>query len=286
MISAPGKLVLAGEYAVLEGYPGLAMAVHRRVILTPSQHISRSRLWDAIAQNQDVPRFKIDSRALYEGQHKLGLGSSAAAAVCMAAFLRVPDIYRRALEGHQRFSGGLGSGIDIAASYYGGLIRFQKAQATPIKPNFNSKSLLCVFTKKSQNTRVFLSRFLDYKSREPQDCVQLMADLGALSPTWESVYTNACDWRDLGKLVAVNLELLQKLSEKAKITLITPEQEKIAQIVTKYGGFSKPSGAGGGDIMLCFVPPDHRNVLTTTLRESGFLPLDLDYFAPGLSSSN
>ncbi|MCW8846391.1 MAG: hypothetical protein OQK99_11185 [Gammaproteobacteria bacterium] len=37
-ISAPGKLILAGEYAVLDGAPGLVMAVDRRarVSLEPS----------------------------------------------------------------------------------------------------------------------------------------------------------------------------------------------------------------------------------------------------------
>ncbi|MEI6805402.1 MAG: hypothetical protein WCK49_02715 [Myxococcaceae bacterium] len=283
MISAPGKLVLAGEYAVLEGYPGLVMAVNRRVVLTPSEHLSHSRLWDAIAQNQGEPRFKIDSSGLYEGHRKLGLGSSAAAAVCMTAFLGVSDIYKCALEGHRRFSGGLGSGIDIAASYYGGLLRFQNSSAKELKPRFDEKSLLCVFTKKSQNTRTFLASVLEYKSRKPQDYAKLMADLGELSAYWELVYTSFFDWRDLGKLVATNLDLLARLSEKAKIDLLTPEQQKIAQVSQQHGGFSKPSGAGGGDITLCFVPPENRETLSLALRALGFLPLDLDYFAPGLA---
>lgn len=283
MISAPGKLVLAGEYAVLEGHPGLVMAVNRRVILTPSEHLSHSRLWDAIAQNQVEPRFKIDSTALYEGQRKLGLGSSAAAAVCMTAFLGVPDVYKHALEGHRRFSGGLGSGIDIAASYYGGLLRFQAGEAVSLKPVFDTRSLLCVFTKKSQNTRVFLASVLDYKSREPEDYAKLMKDLGDLSFAWESVYTSSCNWQDLGKLVETNLALLAQLSQKAKIELLTSEQDKITQVSQQYGGFSKPSGAGGGDITLCFVPPENREALVSALSLLGLLPLNLDYFAPGLS---
>ena len=284
MISAPGKLVLAGEYAVLEGHPGLVMAVNRRVILTPSKHLSRSKLWDAVAQGACEPRFKIDSSQLYEGQRKLGLGSSAAAAVCMAAYLAKGEIYRVAFEGHRRFSQGLGSGIDIAASYYGGLLKFQNGQATALKPAFDSRSLLCVFTKKSQSTRGFLMRVRDYQSREPQDYTRLMADLGALSPAWEAIFTGTYQWHGLGELVTANLALLKKLSEKAKIKLLTSEQEQIAEMAAQYGAYSKPSGAGGGDITLCFVSPDQRNALATALRIRGFLPLDLDYFAPGLES--
>lgn len=284
MISAPGKLVLAGEYAVLEGYPGLVMAVNRRVVLTPSEHLSHSRLWEAVSQSQCEPRFKITSRALYEGIHKLGLGSSAAAAVCMAAYVQSSNTYQLALEGHKRFSGGLGSGIDIAASYYGGLIRFQNKQVTQLQPAFDARSLLCIFTKKSQSTRAFLARVLDYKSREPENYASLMAELGALTSRWESVYMNACDWQSLGALVTENLNLLKQLSEKADIKLLTPEQEIISEVSLRYNAFSKPSGAGGGDITLCFVPPENRENLSNALTELGFVPLDLDYFAPGLLS--
>ena len=284
MISAPGKLVLAGEYAVLEGHPGLVMAVNRRVKLMPSQHLTHSRLWDAVSNNSCEPRFKIDSSSLYEGSRKLGLGSSAAAAVCMAAYLKAPDIYQTAFEGHRRFSGGLGSGIDVAASYYGGLLRFQSGQATQLKPIFDTQSLLCVFTKKSQNTRVFLTQVLDYKSREPEDYAKLMADLGALSPEWESVYTGKS--QEISRLVQANLALLAKLAQKAKITLLTPEQTRIALECSKYDAVSKPSGAGGGDITLCYVPSENRAALSEALCQLGFLPLDLNYFAPGLEASN
>lgn len=306
IISAPGKLVLAGEYAVLEGYAGLVMAVGRRVVLTTSEHLSHSRLWEAVSQNQCEPRFKITSRALYEGMHKLGLGSSAAAAVCMAAYcsekkkeLHHPSkifkiilslfglsennkIYPFALEGHRRFSSGLGSGIDIAASYYGGLIRFQNGQATRLKPVFDAQSLLCVFTQKSQSTRAFLNRVSDYKAQKPQDFSQLMKNLGSLTPQWEAIYTKIYDRKILEGLVTENLKLLKQLSDKAKITLLTPEQEKIAQVCQKYQAVSKPSGAGGGDITLCFVPPENRQNLSLALIKLGFIPLDLDYFAPGL----
>lgn|SRR3989338_5132641 len=283
MISAPGKLVLSGEYAVLEGHAGLAMAVGRRVILSPSEHLSYSRLWEAVSQNACEPRFKITSRSLYEGMHKLGLGSSAAAAVCMAAFMpSVGDVYSVALTGHRRFSGGLGSGIDVAASYYGGLIRFQNGQATQLNAHFDSRALLCVFTQKSQSTRAFLMSVLKYKSEESKDFSRLMDDIGALTPRWEAVFTQGYDPKSLEDLLADNLRLLKKLSDKAKITLFTPEQEKIAQVCSDYQAVSKPSGAGGGDITLCFVPPENREDLSRTLSQLGFLPLDLDYFAAGL----
>lgn len=125
--SAPGKLVLLGEYAVLEGAPALVLAVDRRarVTLTPGnrhweivsptlQLQARLRLQDSNAawvdaappelewvatllarlpHAQDLPpcRIELDSDAFYldhEGtREKLGLGSSAALTVALLGAL-------------------------------------------------------------------------------------------------------------------------------------------------------------------------------------------------------
>jgi phosphomevalonate kinase len=125
--SAPGKLVLLGEYAVLEGAPALVLAVDRRarVTLTPGnrhwaivsptlQLQARLRLQDGNAawvdatppelewvatllarlphaQDLQPYRIELDSDAFYldhEGtREKLGLGSSAALTVALLGAL-------------------------------------------------------------------------------------------------------------------------------------------------------------------------------------------------------
>lgn len=63
-VIAPGKLVLTGAYAVLEGAPAIVVAVD----------------WYAMADTESPT--KIDTKALYDGAgQKLGLGSSAASQV-------------------------------------------------------------------------------------------------------------------------------------------------------------------------------------------------------------
>ncbi|MBL4819146.1 MAG: hypothetical protein JKY15_07990 [Deltaproteobacteria bacterium] len=286
-ISCPGKLVLAGEYAVLEGYPGLAMGVSRRVYLKPSNKLHRSKLWDAVSAGHDVePRFEIDSSALYEGEHKLGLGSSAAAAVCMAGFIDSINPFRIALEGHQRFAGGLGSGIDVATCYQGGLVRFAKGgDIEPLWSNLNQETIMTVFTGKSSKTEVFLKKLQDYQKQNPDDYKQLIADIGALTPAWEEFYTGEATWALLSEVVQANREVLIKLSQAAKIQVMSSEQHAIWAICRQFGAFSKPSGAGGGDITLCFLPPEARTDLGFALRNSGFKPLKIGYFEPGLLES-
>ena len=114
--SAPGKLVLSGEYAVLAGAPAVVAAIDRRVACRIDAREAggwafRSRGFDAVSRHRrdalpDVPGdpgtlvrhairrlgidpgtlpqhvgIEIDSRPCYRDGAKLGLGSSAAAVV-------------------------------------------------------------------------------------------------------------------------------------------------------------------------------------------------------------
>jgi phosphomevalonate kinase len=123
MASAPGKLFLLGEYAVLDGAPALLVAVDRRVTVTiaPSDddrwHLStpglgldaltleadgsipagvdertrtRLRVFDAVrtvVRCTGALAITIDSTAFFAAGHKLGLGSSAAVATALTAAL-------------------------------------------------------------------------------------------------------------------------------------------------------------------------------------------------------
>jgi phosphomevalonate kinase len=123
--SAPGKLFLLGEYAVLEGAPALLFAVDRRVTVTvtPSHddrwHVStpgldadtltleadgslparfdartreRLQVFDAVRSEVRATgslSITIDSTPFFAAGHKLGLGSSAAVATALTAALSV-----------------------------------------------------------------------------------------------------------------------------------------------------------------------------------------------------
>src|SRR5262245_44158931 len=189
--SAPGKIVVSGEYAVLAGAPALVVAVNRRVecgigpasgstwrftsrgfdgvseyelqrlITGPALDVhDPARLCQCVLQElaargfaaASLPRaaqITTDSSALYESGAKLGLGSSAAVTVALtAALLRCstlgsdPKVAPRAshlpevehldamLAAHAKAQGGRGSGLDVATSYYGGLIRFTRVSGS------------------------------------------------------------------------------------------------------------------------------------------------------------
>jgi phosphomevalonate kinase len=119
--SAPGKIVLSGEYAVLDGAPAIAMAVDRRAVASVSDNTNdecrvvtegfessgdaRYRIVEAVCGARPAGRdFVLDTRAFVADGRKLGIGSSAALTVALVAALQQGrDIFHDALRAHRRF---------------------------------------------------------------------------------------------------------------------------------------------------------------------------------------
>lgn len=286
-ISAPGKLILAGEYSVLEGFPALVTTVSRRVTLKTSNRRHFSNLWSFVGKNK-IGYFTINSNDFYENNFKLGIGSSAASALCMAAYLNSNNALNIALSGHRNFSLNLGSGIDVVASYYGGLIEFQLDQPVQIITNIflNNIKFFCVFLGISQDTRFFLDSVLKFRLNNFRYYINLLENLGKLTHVWKNFYTIGLDILTLRKLVNENNNILRELGKKSGIHIINEQHECLQRIMSQYGGFSKPSGAGGGDISLCFISSDFFEICRSNLKKEGWTVLDLDYFTQGLLISD
>ncbi len=163
--SAPGSLMLLGEHAVLYGHKALAAAVDKRlaVRLTPRtdrqvricsalgecegsldqlpEHPRLGFVLDAIARQAGTFSTGFDLRIKAGFSHTVGLGSSAAVSVAVIAALRFfrdasldrGAVFADALTTLHAVQG-RGSGTDLAASVYGGLIsyRCQPCQVMPL----------------------------------------------------------------------------------------------------------------------------------------------------------
>ena len=161
--SAPGKLVLSGEYVVLDGAPALAMAVDCRaqVTIQPAdgdEYVVDSRgetrrfepREDGIRFSADDGRFgllefawaastpecaqrlTLDTESFFDtaSGRKLGLGSSAAltVALCRALLPRdtsMESVFNAATRAHRAFQTGVGSGVDVASACFGGVLEYR-----------------------------------------------------------------------------------------------------------------------------------------------------------------
>jgi phosphomevalonate kinase len=76
--SAPGKIVLSGEYAVLDGAPAVCMAVDRRAYATVSESDADFSTVEAAAHTDTIGRFRVNDGVLQwlQGQKEFGVVDS------------------------------------------------------------------------------------------------------------------------------------------------------------------------------------------------------------------
>ena len=271
-----------GEYAVLLGHPAVVAAVDVRAVCTRQGGLlsidkDDGGLVDAVlaeaglAEAGDVDgSIVVDTGAFRSGNEKYGLGSSAAACVALLRALlpqiAVDELHVRAQRAHRQFQKGKGSGVDVCASVYGGVCSFVRKpddvlEVDAVAPLPAAIALLPVWTGVSADTRVFLARFSALAVERQR---HLVRPLAAAAYQFEE----ACDADDaLALLQAVERAALQfeALSEALGDALLVPAHYVAATICSDFGGVAKPSGAGGGDVSLCFVPREAEASVRATL---------------------
>lgn len=285
--SAPGKVMVAGEYAVLSGASALVLAVDARATarLASADGTDRSPptaagspavsslppevlLTKAEAERSlGIPPMEltIDTSALREGARKLGLGSSAAGAVAAAAAVFAAAgidpaqarerIFRAALAGHHAVAPH-GSGADVAAAAHGGLLAFRREGDTvevASRTMPGSVRTLLAWTGTPVRTSDLVDRVRALASR---DARAHASAIGAIRDA-ASALDRAIGEDDASAIFEATREhhdAMRLLGEQADTPIVTPALAALAEVARAFGGASKPSGAGGGDVALVFVP--------------------------------
>jgi len=279
---APGKLILIGEYAVLDGSRGVVMAVDRYVSTTMCEKIDSNKqglvsfarrvgaqFLAADASNQG---YQADSSEFFQHGVKLGLGSSAAVTVGAVASVFHEhgfdiendtvrqDIWKAAHQAHCVFQGVRGSGIDLAASIFGDFIVLERGQASDI-PVFTRMEMprrlkqIFFWTGRSASTPELLGLVNLYKSRDPQGYSKITSEMSALT----GQFIDACGTDNSETLLAVverYAELMNRLGRLSSAPIVTEQMRTIFKTIQAVGGAAKPSGAGGGDFIVAFLPGD------------------------------
>jgi len=306
---APGKVVLLGEYAVLDGATALVMACdhHCTAALQPadggqcrlvtrmpeaastdfeagrgtgSALIDRFIEWAEFAPDWPAWKAEVDSSAFFSGRLKLGLGSSAAALVAFAGawWAASGRAGRPPLAGlidcHRSFQGGAGSGIDVAASWAGGALEFSLDASRHARIGSvrlpKSVGFAGIFAGGSASTPGLVGQY-----RRWIDSGDARAD--ALRERLFAVASEGCaavNTADGAAFVAAIDEYghcLAQLGREIGADLVTAAHRRIGDLAGEFGLAYKVSGAGGGDVgIACGLDPDALRAFSARAEELEF----------------
>ena len=292
--------MLTGDYAVLFGAPAIILSVDRYAVCTyqaidragwlleslPSNEKQHFMDLDELKRASDlavqslfasfanlVPvahnaHFCVDTSSFYHQNNKLGIGSSAASLVATAKVIErlsersftFDDLYRM----HGELQGSNGSGLDIAASIYGGVIVYQNKHTEPIELHTDIH-LSYVYSGYGTRTGQMLDRFNLWREKGDRGLIHNWLEAAS------SVVACISDPDEFIRSISHQTDLLERMDNDGKIGIFSSEHQTARSLAQNEGLVYKPSGAGGGDMGIAIgTDPDalrrfERNVANTSL---------------------
>jgi phosphomevalonate kinase len=290
---APGKVVVSGAYAVLEGSPAIVAAVDRYVTADTSRaaDFTTPEVRAAIGGTA-APWF--DASPLREGDKKLGLGSSAAILVASLAAIAADRgttedgapraaVFDAALDAHRTAQGG-GSGVDVAASTYGGaIIATAQGGKLGVQPVSIPGGLVVevLFAGKPASTPELVGRVKALKGSAPNDYAELLSRLDVAAQAAKAAFEAGSE-PDAIEALRAQLEGLTALGRRAGVPIVTPEVALLADHAALEGAVVLPAGAGGGDVALYVSQHPPSEAMRRAIDEARHERLDLRLGARGV----
>jgi len=237
------------------------------------------------------PGIRIDIASRLSGPDgtTLGLGSSAAVTVAVVAVMTAAagadptlPMWRKslltlALGAHRDAQDGLGSGADVAASVYGGVIRFAPGNGslptvTPLTLPSDT-ILLAGWTGEPASTQGLVTHYRAAAVRAP--AVQHAFEKS--SRTCVDSFVRGLSDRSLPlDPVTANGDALESLGGQLDLPVMTAPLRRLVAVAREHGAGAKVSGAGGGDCGIALTRD--RSVaerIRSAWRSIGITPLDL-----------
>ncbi len=315
-VSAPGKLMLFGEHAVVYGYPCVVTAVDQRMFVTIELTNTGNFELDAPDVNVvgykksvekmgegDIPKgaqfieiaiknvfkkykpktsgLKIKTRS--EFSSKFGFGSSSASTVC--AVKAISELFSLKLTSKQIFDLSFktvldiqkkGSGFDVAASIYGGTLYFVIG-GKKIEPlKIKALPLIVGYSGIKADTVELINKVSKKAELYPAEIKGIYKLIGGIVEK-ARVLIEKNKWEEAGELMDVNQGLLESLGVSI---------DKLSQMIygARLGGAygAKLSGAGGGDCMITLSNDKNRFAVEKGIEKVGGLVLNVKTNVKGL----
>ncbi|MBI3109477.1 mevalonate kinase [Candidatus Daviesbacteria bacterium] len=303
-VSAPGKLMLLGEHAVVYDRPCIVTAVGQRMRATvelTNEPIFELNAPDVQVTNYQKPMSKLGKGNLPKGakfvemavsnfptrygvkvttksefSSQFGFGSSSASTVCIIKALS--ELTGKKLSDKQIFDlayktvldiQGKGSGFDVAAAVYGGTLYFVIGGKV-IKPlNLSSLPLVIGYSGIKADTVTLINEVLEKAKKYPKIIDNVYAAIGNLVEQAKKALLQS-DWITLGELMNLNEGYLSILEVEGKklSSMIYAAREAGA-----YG--AKLSGAGIGDCMIALHSVQGKPPIKKAIQRAGGQVIDI-----------
>ncbi len=318
-VSAPGKLMLFGEHAVVYDHPCLVTAVDQRISLTAE--ILDTPDFELEASDVDITGYKKPIAELGQGEipkgakfveiavkniyekysltgglrvttssefsSKFGFGSSSASTVC--AVKALSELFDLKLDNKAVFDlayktvldiQGKGSGFDVAAAVYGGTLYFLTGGKTIEPLNIESLPLIVGYSGVKADTVTLINQVKEKFADNQTRLNEIYSEMEEIVEKAKPLIVSS-NWPEVGELMSDNQKLLAELGVSI---------DKLDQMIRlaieggAYGG--KLSGAGGGDCMIALGPEGVRSKIEEAIKKVGGEIISVKTNAEGVRVEN
>jgi mevalonate kinase len=271
--SAPGRICLFGEHAILYGEPAVACAINLRAKVEAEESRSiridgKSRyVVEAVRKMREIAGFRgVSLKITSEIPPQSGLGSSAAVTVAALAAmneefhagLSTDEIASIGWEIERRVQG-RASRMDTLTSSLGGILCFPEGKK--LRPM--QKELIIGNSLTPSSTRREVEKVAKLHSEHPEVVGKIMSGIGEISR--EGIKNiRRRNYRRIGELMNLNQLLLSLLG------VSSPAIENLLDAVKDESYGAKITGAGGGGCII--VLPKNPEVVGRKIRKAGGIP--------------
>jgi len=281
--SAPGKLMLFGEHAVIYNYPCIVTTVSPRIYveaeITPGQfNIDAPQVKNVRFVEETVKlfskKYNVDNKLLIKTysdfSSQYGFGSSSA--VTVATIYALSKIYKIKLSKREIFDlgykvilniQGVGSGFDIAAAIFGGTLYFVIGGKVIEPLSVKELSLVIGYSGVKADTTKIVKN-LEFRIHNSElEYRKIFEKIGRIVEEAKISLVNG-DWEKSGELMNQNHQLLQELG------VSTEKLNRMCLTAIESGAYgAKLSGAGGGDCMIALVSKDKKEDVESSIVDAG-----------------